>query len=324
MRAIVNFFSDLGGMPLLMTFGMYRIFPARDFSREICFGYVAELTTSLIPMLVIQIMNNELHVGEFSWLQMSCMILRFLSLFTLSMEILILTFEYRYNSKMRGAGFRTFHPRQGEERSKAYSERMAKVTFISILGMLSLLVGGLVLTEGRSCYGDGSVLHWGVCTACEDRMCADCWQGPEICSTCLIGYREDKVTGKCVDCDGDPELTKCERCHIGPFGGNECLQCAKGYHLDPRHNQCLACSELTGVAHCASCDSKKGTCDTCREGYYFREVDGKKHCAKCSDKFEFCDTCNEKQCTSCYDHIATFDKNGHCRSCTAPWLSSQS
>lgn len=241
MYVILQFFSDLGGMPLLITFGLYRIFPIRDFLREICLGYFTELSTSLLPMLLIQLYNNEEHSEMMTWIQITCLALRSLQLILLVLEILVLLYEARYNSKMRGLGFRNYKPRGGEERVRAYSDRMAKVTFVCVVVMISILVCGLSLTEGRSCSGKGNVLHWGVCTKCADANCVDCWQGPDVCNTCMNGYREDKVSGKCIDCDGDSKKKVCEKCHIGKNGENECLQCAEGYHYNAKTSQCEDC-----------------------------------------------------------------------------------
>lgn len=58
---ILEFFSNLAGIPILTTFGLYRLLPPRDFLKEITIGYVLEITTAIIPMMVIQWENNELH-----------------------------------------------------------------------------------------------------------------------------------------------------------------------------------------------------------------------------------------------------------------------
>lgn len=55
---ILEFFSNLAGIPILTTFGLFRLLPLRDFLREICIGYVLEITTATIPMMLIQWENN--------------------------------------------------------------------------------------------------------------------------------------------------------------------------------------------------------------------------------------------------------------------------
>jgi hypothetical protein len=45
-------------MHLLYYLGLFRLLPIKEFSYEIGFGYTAEFITSLLPMFLMQVMNN--------------------------------------------------------------------------------------------------------------------------------------------------------------------------------------------------------------------------------------------------------------------------
>jgi hypothetical protein len=49
---VKDFFANIGGIPILITLGLYRILSPDENAVEINIGYGIEITTSLIPMLL--------------------------------------------------------------------------------------------------------------------------------------------------------------------------------------------------------------------------------------------------------------------------------
>jgi hypothetical protein len=64
------------GTPVLVSLGAYRILPSVDFPSEIKYGYAIEVTTSMIPIMILQFINNGEHTTGFTWLQTACLTLR--------------------------------------------------------------------------------------------------------------------------------------------------------------------------------------------------------------------------------------------------------
>lgn len=58
MMVTMDFFKDFGGLPLMITMGLYRVLSPRDFPRLIVGSYAIEIFTSLLPLLVLQLLNN--------------------------------------------------------------------------------------------------------------------------------------------------------------------------------------------------------------------------------------------------------------------------
>lgn len=89
-EAVKDFFEIIGGIPILITLGLYRVLSPEENAVEINIGYGIEITTSLVPMLIFQLMNNSVHAGEMSWLQTILLTLRFISVFFFAFEILVI------------------------------------------------------------------------------------------------------------------------------------------------------------------------------------------------------------------------------------------
>jgi hypothetical protein len=45
-------------MHLLYYLGLFRLLPVQEFRYEVGFGYLAEMFISIMPMFMLQVMNN--------------------------------------------------------------------------------------------------------------------------------------------------------------------------------------------------------------------------------------------------------------------------
>lgn len=61
MEVALDFFSDFGGLPVMITTGSYRLLSPRDFKYRILLGYAIEMSTSMFPMLIIMLINNGVN-----------------------------------------------------------------------------------------------------------------------------------------------------------------------------------------------------------------------------------------------------------------------
>ena len=77
------------GMPFLVLSGTYRVLPPLDFQREITMGYVMELLTSLVPILVVILGNNSASDYELNWIESTSMTLRVLAVLAFIFEAII-------------------------------------------------------------------------------------------------------------------------------------------------------------------------------------------------------------------------------------------
>lgn len=118
----------------------------------------------------------------------------------------------------------------------------------------------------------------GVCAKCwtVTPNCAFCWDDVEKCRGCGQGYglrpgsggkqALEITTGDCIPCPSN-----CLSCD-GPDPANKCLECKKGYVLDPIKRTCTKCP-----AFCKSC-GKGAKCVECNKGYGLARNGT---CAKC-------------------------------------------
>jgi hypothetical protein len=175
---ILEFFSDFGGMPVIIMFGLYRVLPIKHFSREIKIGYAIEVCTSLIPVFLVCLMNNMENPKELSWLVTTQLTLRLFAIVNFGFEVIIVIKQIIHNTYQRKRNNPAYQVKTMDEKIDSYGKRLANYTIVSIVLTIILLVLGLGLIEGRSCEGRGNVLYWGVCTPCSDDKCLDCWHGP--------------------------------------------------------------------------------------------------------------------------------------------------
>lgn len=89
MMVVLEFFSDFGGMPIIIMFGLYRILPIKHFSKEIKIGYAIEVCTSLIPIFLISLLNNVENPSELTWLVVTQFTLRIIAIVNFGFEIII-------------------------------------------------------------------------------------------------------------------------------------------------------------------------------------------------------------------------------------------
>lgn len=96
---VLEFFSDFGGMPVIITFGLYRILPMKHFSKDIKIGYAIELFTSLIPVFFIMLMNNASNPDELNWLVVTLFTTRLYAIFNFGIEIIIVISQTLSNAR---------------------------------------------------------------------------------------------------------------------------------------------------------------------------------------------------------------------------------
>ena len=195
------------------------------------------------------------------------------------------------------------------------------------------------------------------CTKCDQTCATCSGAGPNACTSCPDGkYLKDRNTcvdsngcgsnnyadgitmtckacteihAQCTQCSFDSSKGKptCSNCGSQILkteldGTVTCVEadaCATGNtHFKTDDNQqCLPCSDTTGIANCATC-SDKTTCITCLEGYI---KEGDNAVATCQACGTGCATCSEagnaNKCSTCmagFFLVETAD-NGQCVSC---------
>jgi hypothetical protein len=98
MMVVLEFFSDFGGMPVIIMFGLYRVLPIKHFSREIKIGYAIEVCTSLIPVFLVCLMNNMENPKELSWLVTTQLTLRLFAIVNFGFEVIIVIKQIIHNT----------------------------------------------------------------------------------------------------------------------------------------------------------------------------------------------------------------------------------
>lgn len=108
MMVVLEFFSDFGGLPILIMLGLYRVLPIKHFSKEIKIGYAIEVCTSLIPIFLVILMNNAENPKELTWLAVTTFTTHLIAVLNFTLEIIIVIKQSMRNSRLRNQGFRAY------------------------------------------------------------------------------------------------------------------------------------------------------------------------------------------------------------------------
>ena len=244
---ILYMFNNLRGMPVLIGLGFYKLLPNKDFRCEILIGYAIEATTSTIAMLSVQFNNNSSTVGSLTWIQVTSLSLRFLSILLFIFELVIFGWESLINFKMRNTNIRRYKRLSTQQRVEVYGNRHAKITLGGLIVSSIIIIFGIILVPGRECLpsvegGPRKVLNWGVCTDCPAN-CQTC-TGVDKCNICTEGHYLSADHSECLDCDSDSKNTLCKECtapNMEKGSTPVCQSCAEGFHLDPETATCRTC-----------------------------------------------------------------------------------
>lgn len=144
-------------MPIFIAFGFYKILPNKDFRCEIFLGYVIEVITSVIPMLSVQWNNNASTPGSLTWLQVTALTFRIISVLFFLVEIVIFGWESLINYKMRDTNIKRYRRLTDKKRIEEYGPSHSKISLIAIILTSAMLLLGGFLLPGRECLpaGDG-------------------------------------------------------------------------------------------------------------------------------------------------------------------------
>ena len=113
-NSLFGLLRNLRGMPILIALGFYKLLPNKDFRSEILLGYIVEIITSLLPMLSVQVMNNSAMVGSLTWLKVTSLTFRIVSLLLFIIEAVIFIWESFINFKMRDTNIRRYKKLTGQ------------------------------------------------------------------------------------------------------------------------------------------------------------------------------------------------------------------
>lgn len=201
MEIMLDFFSDFGGLPVMISTGSFRLLSPRDFKYRILIGYAIEMSTSMFPMLIIMLINNGVNEEADTLLQIFCAWLHKVAFLSLLFEFFVLTWEFNYNKQQRARNHPDFQAKTHEQKMVAHGGKIAKISLCAIAGIILLLSLGMYFLDVRSCPETGTVLYWGSCTNCTDEFCGDCEFGPSKCRSCMAGHMKEGGVGKCISCN---------------------------------------------------------------------------------------------------------------------------
>lgn len=145
------FFNNLRSMPILIALGFYKLLPNKDFLFEILIGYAIESTTSVIAMLSLQFNNNSAIDGSLTWLQTTSLSLRLISCLMFVFEVLIVGWECLITYRMRDSNIKRYKRLSDLQRCELYGPRHAKVSLITVITFLIMLILGVALIPEREC-----------------------------------------------------------------------------------------------------------------------------------------------------------------------------
>lgn len=116
-------------------------------------------------------------------------------------------------------------------------------------------------------------------------MCLKCTKDSTKCESCDVGFHPSKEDGQCRDCDQYEDQVRCLKCTEGTDGTATCNQCATGYLLNTKENNCDACEK----SNCANCKDGISTCSKCSGGFMLDTT--KKECVNCGVDLHHCKEC---------------------------------
>lgn len=162
-----------GALHLVYYLGLFRMLPILEFQYEVGLGYLVEMMTSVVPMLLLQVMNNLSTEGELTKLQSMAMIGKLLCFSVSALEIGVYVWEVlviRNLRKLKQQGFEK--PSENLRRKKA--NHFGILATCAIVGFATLMTICLSKIEPRSCSGN-LVLEGATCVECSDANCLSCF-----------------------------------------------------------------------------------------------------------------------------------------------------
>ena len=162
------------GLPLIIWFGIYRMYPVKDFMNFLVFNYCIELFFQSLPLTLITLTNNAQSVFDQStFLQEVTLAMLILNMLEILFSFILLMKENCDVVELRAHDPENHKPASEEvRRDQNYKLNRNWSIGFALIFVVSLLLGALTIGE-RICpmnFGrDGPV-----CKLCEDRECISC------------------------------------------------------------------------------------------------------------------------------------------------------
>ena len=80
-------------MHLIYYLGLFRVLPLKDFQCEVAVGYCLDLVISILPMFLLQVMNNYDTENSLTTIQSLTIMIKMLCFLLLIIEMLIFVWE---------------------------------------------------------------------------------------------------------------------------------------------------------------------------------------------------------------------------------------